>query len=356
MHTMVSRLARCTKQTGSIIILAALTVCATPPRPPLGYPENRYRMPGLDLHGVGTGAASSLYSYSPATGTQNPATANGVTIEVTPVVADNAAADRYRPILVECQAPDDTVFSVSPVGFGMCIYIQNQTGHIITTARSAIVVEDGAQHEWHLLQGDVRQWIPLISEKIRARYGVFREAVGAYATQVQQSWRNGPWVSADYYAEYDRYRREYDDCQSSLHLRTQGEADPCGERSEIEARAPQVFAAQFRSQAEQELARRVQVANGLIQTKEDACVAAVEQRLSQPGLQVLTQEAYEGGLRILPDHTLDAYLPLDPDFTQAAPEVLHLRLYDLVTATDAAGNPTQRTHFEFQIQRVAGSL
>ncbi len=38
------------------------------------------------------------------------------------------------------------------------------------------------------------------------------------------------------------------------------------------------------------------------------------------------------------------------------PDILNLRLYDLVTATDAAGNPIERTHFEFRIQRVAGRL
>lgn len=327
----------------------------TAPVRPQTVPQPTYQVPEVQWGEYGASASPTLWTYAPAAQTRNPITSDGVAVSVAPVIADNAVFESYRDVLVECRGPDNQPFYSSVVGFGVQLAIENQTGHIITTERSALQIEDGQANAWPLIRGDWREWVPLVLSKIRARYQGYRDALTAYEASTRHAMDAVTFVPDGYPAEYARYEAEYRRCIGSFQGYGPTESivvERCGSPEEVASRAPDGLRASFRARAEEGLRAKVAEATARIAELEQACTAAVEERARQPNIRLVTEETFER-MRILPGQRVAAYIPLDANFGRTGPELVHLRLYDLVTATDAAGNPTRRTHFDFRLERTA---
>lgn len=60
---------------------------------------------------------------------------------------------------------------------------------------------------------------------------------------------------------------------------------------------------------------------------------------------------WDENLKILPGKTLTAFVSFDAEVQEGIGQAT-LAIYDLVTNTDAAGNPTERTNFAFNLKEV----
>lgn len=346
--------ARLRVRLGVLVCLGIIGCAAVPVRPTT--PSSTFRIPPLDLSSVDRGTRAQMWTYAPAASTENPMPRDRVTVEVMPVVDGNSAVDSYRQdILAECRTPADVPVYMSAVGFGVRLRIENGTGHIIRMGatplqtEAVLQIEDGQHHAWPLVQGDWRDWVPRVVEGVHARYARYRDAVGAWEATARASMSGQVFVPAAYAPDYDRYRAEWDSCMSNF-MNGNDEAR-CGTRAEVEALAPAGLEATLRRQVEAQIQTQGAQARARIDALDHDCAAAIQAKAEAltPGMIVTAQTFAQ--LRILTDQTVVLYVPLDADFAAAGPDVVVLRLYEVVTETNAAGVPTRRTDFPFRLER-----
>lgn len=328
------------------------------PTPPVVPEVMQFEATDPDFSGVHAAGFDS-WTYVPAADTQNPYTANGVTVQVTPILESNSSDPDVGQVLVTCNAPDRSTFETSSVGFALRISITNDTGHIVTTERSALQIGDGDNNGWDLIGGDWPQWVDLMQQAVEAQYALYGVVAREWMSAERARLASHAWFDEAYVREWETFNRDFQECYSSpaamiARQRIFGDTSPCGQLSNVQRTSPTVRGSSAAAPVAAALDERFRTLLGQIDALEQRCVAAVREAALAPNLELVTEPRFER-IRIFPGQTYTGYIPLEPDFARVGPDSLFLRLFDLVTDTDAAGNPTQRTNFVFELVKVPHS-
>jgi hypothetical protein len=292
--------------------------------------------------------------YRARDGSQNPLTTDDVTVEVISV------SDRLPEgeLWITCPGPSTGTVRFGAIPLAAVIRISNGTDHIIALGQTAlltgtvIVIEDemGKSYPLHSLQS----WKQELNTSIFAYYdGGFtqtfsdhqregKEAIGRYTATLR-----GPYAK-----EYDAYKSSHG-TYSLLSLLNPlwwigailgVDANPPLD----ESISPENLEARNVAQLRQEMAGIESEAHQQLAAKRSLCSQqATEAKLGE-GHPVVLSGTYPP-IRILPARERRIFVPLQP--VGSYPKIFRFQLYDLVTRSDAAGNPTRRSTFTIDLER-----
>lgn len=342
------------KVTGSTLrhwrfgVLALVLRCATQRVPPPPTISNSFRVRPPDFGVVSTGVVTRGGVYVPSARTQNPQSVDGVTIEVTPLGMNASNIGEVRDVFVACQTPDDRPMVVSVVGVGLFLTLRNDTGHIVTTERSALQVEDASGTSFPIRREDWSAWVALVVASVHDRYESFRGVLPRWQQETRAAIARHGFISESYRREYDAFVSARERCLGGFSCMR--DATSCGYAEDEERLQPENQRGLLWRESENTLRRFSDQAEDVIRQRERSCMGEITRHVANPPVRFLNEATFER-LRVLPGQTVRAYIPLDPSTERQLPADLHVRLYDLVSQTDAAGNPTRRAHFDFRLQR-----
>jgi hypothetical protein len=229
--------------------------------------------------------------------------------------------------------------------------IKNDTGHILRLSNSAVLFEDDAGKEFPLVGANMQL---LMTEQIDRIYdGIRAQAEADLGKVTQNAERMLEPTLADYRAVFADYVESARKCTEPM-VKDKNAGPTCTPIEQIESGddAPQRVEMELMAGLEAKLSPFRNSLNGFGAAK-TACVEAAAGKLAELGgeVKLVTEDTYSK-IQILPGKTLKAFIPMVTGKSFAGPPpAIHFKLYDLVTATDTAGNPTKRAHFDFMLER-----
>lgn len=289
--------------------------------------------------------AKSSFRYEPAEGTTNPQVLHGLSVGIIPL-AQGGIAD-VPDLTTTCEISAGRQITFLPSGMAVLLTIENNTGHIIRLANSAILFEDDRGNEYPLV-GDNMNF--MLAQQIDAVFDPSRAWLDAeYERVYLEAMGHIDRAIEAYVPKWHQYVADVKKCNPPFVYWG-------GSRPSCEDPDPRLTPEAVRAELIHEFDPRMAEQHGQrneFGSAKTACLEQVSEKLStmRGAVKLITNENYEK-IRILPDKTLKAFIPMmtGKNFT-GAPATANFKLYDLVTRTDTAGNPTQRSHFNFVLVR-----
>lgn len=332
-----------------LVALLPLAGCRTlpPPTPPQG--PRPFSV--TDLPVWPTAQAATVSRYLPADNSPNTVTKSDVTIRA--VVLDPALHGDFYTIPLA--TPDGQTIPLQALGFALALDVENGTDHIIRLSGSALLVEDDQSRQLPLFRGGWIDWRRSVTAFVNAFYDRYQSAYDQWRERQQQAFE--AWHEGEL-GPYEHAHAQYEaDAAAYVSNRPVSYAEPnplllfeFRSQKDCEAQRRQVVApAGYRDEASASLSGRAMGYMAILANARTAALKRIEE-LAEP--QLLAPAQWEA-LRVLPGRSYRGVVLLGSGLQDPwSPPVVNVSIVDLVTKTDAAANPTERSTFQFALRRA----
>lgn len=295
----------------------------------------------------------------------NPVRRDKVTVEVISVSDFFAEGEHLTIACRDTQA--DVNFSSVPRA--AVLLITNHSEHIVSLGQTAhltgtvIILEDEFGHGFRLFSEE--SWKKDLTSRIRDFYDKsLRSAVASYRSAESPRIEDyADQLAGPYSTEYQRYVRNFR-INSVLQLLNPfwwtgvalvllpGDSDELNKLlvPSLDARlSPDLVGTSAEREYQEDLEREIAAAGSRVSQARDDCLAKAE-KLALTDFVPMIMSGTFPSINILPHRQLRIYVPFEE--IAEYPRKLHLRVFDLVTDHDAAGMPTRRSNFAFELLKV----
>ena len=290
--------------------------------------------------------------YVAAEGSSNPVTKDKVTIKIEAI--GNGGVSRQENSneitgYVQCEYDEGTKLAFPVAGAGIVLTLSNNTGHILKTANSVLQMENKNGQELKFLEKR-QAWKKRSINKIKKIFTNRKREISRVAEAEKKK------AERKISEEFDRAIVEY----LKLWKEYKMEIDKRNKKAwESHSR---VYEAQPVSTHNPEIFKEVVINNHIVikQIKqwESKKVKALRSKFNECVQKITSSNGLELPLlgpgnfnkqTILPGKTLNGFIPLKGG-RKSIRNGLVVKIYDLVTETNAAGTPTKRTHFDINLE------
>jgi hypothetical protein len=303
------------------------------------------------------------YQTGPAT--KNPVRLNNVTVRV---ISISDFFPQGEDLTITCSdTQGDIAFSSVPRA--AVLLIENHSDHIVSLGQTAhltgtvIVLEDEFGNAFRLFSEE--SWKKDLKARITAFYDATFLAAGKdYRTKQEPRIADyAESLAGSYSSEYKRYVRNFR-LNSVLQLLNPfwwsgvvlfALAGPQADASAVlvppldVGRSPNSIANHAKDEFEKGIQRELDLTSARVNQVRDDCLAKAD-LISPTNFVPMIMSGTYPLISILPHRELRIYVPFEE--VAEYPSKLHLRIFDLVTDQDAAGMPTRRTNFSFELRKV----